>query len=92
MAKPGIFGQLYPNCYVKQEDREELIQVYRDKCVVVFEADNVSNKFEISVNGKSKKLREMQYKVTVKASTTKYIVDLELHKSGVYEIEINQFV
>lgn len=92
MAKPGIFGQLYPNCYVKQEDRDELIQVYRDKCVVVFEADNVSNKFEISVNGKSKKLREMQYKVTVKASTTKYIVDLELHKSGVYEIEINQFV
>ena len=34
----------------------------------------------------------MQYKATEKFGSTKYIVELELLKSGIYEIEVNQLI
>lgn len=92
MAKPGIFGQLYQNCGVQRVGEDKIIPVYHDTCFVVFEADKSSSKFEIALNGKSYKLSEMQYKATEKISTIKYVVELELQESGVYEIEVNQFV
>ena len=51
MAKPGIFGQLYPNCLVQKENEDKVIPVYHDTCFVVFEADKKSTKFEINING-----------------------------------------
>lgn len=92
MAKPGIFGQVYLNCSVQQEGEDNLIPVYHDTCFVVFEADNTSSKFEININGKPHKLSEMQYKATEKAGSTKYVVELGIQESGVYEIEVNQLV
>ena len=92
MAKPGIFGQLYPNCVVQKENADKIIPVYHDTCVVVFEAENISTKFEIDINGKPYKLSEMQYKATVKAGSTKYVVELGLRESGIYEIEVNQLM
>lgn len=92
MAKPGIVGQLYLNCGVQKENEDKIISVYHDTCFVVFEADNSSSKFEIDINGKSHKLSEMQYKVTEKAGATKYVVELDLQESGVYEIEVIQLV
>lgn len=90
MAKPGIFGVLYPNCMVQREEDEMMISVYRDNCFVVFEADKSSSKFEIVINGKSYKLSEMSYKSTEKVTTIKYVVELDLKKSGIFEIEVNQ--
>ena len=92
MAKPGIVGQLYLNCGVQKENEDKIISVYHDTCFVVFEADNSSSKFEIDINGKPHKLSEMQYKVTEKAGSTKYVVELDLQESGVYEIEVVQLV
>lgn len=92
MVKPGIFGQIYPKCYVKSIEDEVLYPVYKEASVVAFEADNISNKFEIIINGKAQKLNEKHYKTTEKGATTKYIVELGLDKSGIYSIEINQFV
>ncbi len=92
MAKPGIFGQLYPNCVVKKEKDDIIIPVFHDTCFVVFEAEKTSTKFEIVINDKSYKLGEMQYRSTEKISTTKYVVELDLKESGVYKIEVNQFV
>lgn len=90
MAKPGIFGQLYTNCGVQKENEDKIIPVYHDNCFVVFEADNISSKFEIDINGKPHKLSEMQYKTTEKSGSTKYVVELNLQESGVYEIAVNQ--
>ena len=92
MAKPGIFGQLYLNFGVQKENEDKIISVYHDTCFVVFEADNSSSKFEIDINGKPYKLSEMQYKATEKAGSTKYVVELDLQESGVYEIEVIQLV
>lgn len=92
MVKPGIFGQLYPNCGVQKENEDKIIPVYHDTCFVVFEADNSSSKFEIDINGKPHKLSEMQYKATEKAGSTKFVVELDLRKSGVYGIEVLQLV
>ena len=92
MAKSGIFGQLYPNCGVRKENEDKVIPVYHDTCFVVFEADNISTRFEIDINNKPHKLSEMQYKATEKVGSTKYVVELELLKSGIYEIEVNQLI
>lgn len=92
MAKPGIFGQLYPNCGVQKENEDKVIPVYHDTCFVVFEADNTSRKFEIDINDKSYKLSEMQYKTTEKSSSTKYVVELDLLESGIYEIVVYQLI
>lgn len=92
MAKPGVFGQLYPNCGVQKENADKIIPVYHDTCFVVFEAENTSTKFEIDINSKPYKLREMQYKATEKSGLTKYIVELGLRESGIYAIEVNQLI
>lgn len=92
MAKPGIFGQMYENCSIQKDGESSLIPVYHDKCFVVFEADNTSSIFEIKINGKSHKLSDMQYKATKKTRSTKYVVELEIQESGIYNIEVNQLV
>ena len=92
MAKPGIFGQLYPNCSVQKENEDKIIPVYHDTCFVVFEAENTSAKFIIDINGKSYKLSEMQYKATEKTGSIKYVVELDLQESGIYEIEVSQLI
>ena len=90
MAKPGVFGQFHKNCFLKEERKEKYLSVYKAVNVIVFEADNTSNKFEVSINGKMHKLSEMEHKVTKKETTTKYVVELEIKKSGIYTIEVNQ--
>ena len=92
MTKPGIFGQMYQNCSIQKDGESSLIPVYYDKCFVVYEADNISSKFEININGKSHKLSDMQYKATEKARSIKYVVELEIQESGIYNIEVNQLV
>lgn len=92
MAKPGIFGRMYPNCSIQKEGVSSLLPVFYDTCFVVFEADNVSNKFEISINGKPHKLNDMQYKATKKANSTKYVVEVAIQEPGIYNIEVHQFV
>jgi hypothetical protein len=92
MAKPGTFGQTYNNCYVQCEEQEKLMPVYNGTCYVVFEAENISNKFEIDINEKPHKLSEMQYKATEKVGSTKYVVELDIQEPGVYSVEVNQLV
>ena len=91
MVKPGIFGQLHNNCFVRvSEDR--YLSVYKEVDVAVFEADNISNKFEVIINGKSYKLSEMKHKTTARDSITKYVVELGIVDSGIYSLEVNQIV
>lgn len=90
MAKPGIFGSLYQNCGVQKDHEETMIPVYHGNCYVVFEADHASEKFVIEINGKPYKLSDMQYKSTLRATSTKYVVELGLKESGVYKIVVNQ--
>lgn len=91
MVKPGIFGREYGNCYVCDENGKRL-KIYEEVKVAVFEAENISDKFEIIINGKPNKISEMEYTKTKNESTTKYILDLNLIKNGIYSLKINQFV
>lgn len=91
MVKPGVFGLLHNNCFVRVLDNKYL-SVYKEVNVVVFEADNTSNKFEVIINGKPSKLSEMEYKTTARDSINKYVVELGLVDSGIYSLEINQIV
>ena len=92
IVKPGIFGQLYSNCYVQREGDVNLISVFYDKCCVRFEAEKKSSKFEIVLNRKSYKLSKLSYNSIEKKSTIIYIVDLGLQYSGIYDIEVNQLI
>ncbi len=91
MIKPGIFGQLHRNCFVQIEGEEKSLPVYKKVNVVTFETNIATSKFEIVINGKSKKLSEMQYKVTPKDAISKYVVKIDFEKSGIYTVEVNQF-
>ena len=90
IAKPGIFGQLHMNTSIKALPGGEKYPVYKSVDVVVFEADRSSTKFEIVINGKPTKLSELQYKITEKKGTIKYVVDLGLQKPDVYNVVVNQ--
>lgn len=90
MIEPDIFGKIYPKCGVKQEGTGRLMPVYCDTCFLVFETNNSSNKFEIVINNKSYKLKNMRYKATEKIGSTKYVVDLGIYQSGIYNIVVNQ--
>lgn len=92
LTKPGIFGKLHKNCFVKKVSDDNNILVFKEVNVVAFEADNTSNKFEIVINGKSYKLSETKYKITSKELISKYVVELDLVKSEIYTIEVNQIV
>lgn len=92
MDKPGIFGQVYTNCRIQRCGDSNIIPIYKDKCFVSFEVDKLYSKFEIILNEEKYKINDLKYKVVESVSTMKYIVELELRTSGIYEIKINQFV
>lgn len=91
MVKPGVFGQLHEKCMVSVSE-DKYLPVYKEVSVIVFEADNVSNKFEVVINGKSHKLSEMPYKTTTRDLINKYVVELGLVDSGIYSLEVNQII
>lgn len=89
MIKPGIFGQMYSHCKIKSSNGV-CLPVYREAKVIVFEANDSAGKFEIVINGKSHKLADMKHKVTVRGAIAKYVVELGLESSGIYEVQVNQ--
>lgn len=89
MIKPGIFGQLHRNCFVQIEGEEKYLPVYKKVNVVTFETDSETSKFEIVINGKSKKLSD---KGTPRDAISKHDVRIDFEKSGIYTVEVNQFV
>ena len=92
MLKPKIFGEFNNNCFICKTGTKNHIPSYKKVNGIVFEADNSSNKFEININSKTYKLSELKYKYFTKNTITRYIVDLELVKCGIYIIEINQLI
>lgn len=92
MVKPGIFGKLHKNCYVSSLVKDDCIPVYKEVNVLTFEAEKSISKFEIIINGKPYKICDMQYKTTVRDSIIKYVINLDINKNGIYEIEVNQIV
>ena len=91
MVKPGVFGQLHRNCFVRV-DEDKYLQVYKEVDIVTFEAENEPGKFEIVINDKSYKLSEMQCKTTIRENITKYVVELGLTESGIYVVEVNLII
>ena len=92
MLKPKIFGKFNNNCFICKTGTKNYIPSYKKVNGIVFEADNSSNKFEININSKPYKLSELKYKYFTRDTITRYMVDLELVKCGIYTIEINQLI
>ena len=92
MLKPGILGLLHKNCFLSKSDEDMNLNVYKEVEMLSFEADNISDKFEIVINSRPHKLSEMNHKVMVGESLTRYIVDFNLKESGIYTVEVNQIV
>lgn len=92
MNEPGIFGDKYLNCYVRQDKQNKLLPVYSGICYVMFEVDNSSNKFEIFINGKIYRLKDLEFRTIEKLGRTQYVIKLEIHKSDIYRIEVNQLL
>ena len=89
MVKPGIFGQEYTNCNLKEEGNDKFLPLYKTVNVLSFEANGGTSKFELVLNGAKYKLSDMKYKVTQRGDISKYIVELEMDQPGIYDIEIN---
>ena len=92
LIKPGVFGIKYEDCYVSSLSSDEMLPVYKQVDVLVFEADCISDKFEVLINNKPYKLSDLQCKVTERESITKYVINLDLNNSDIYSIKVNQFV
>lgn len=90
MVKPGVFGLLQKNCFIKEGEGEVFLSVYKEVHVVAFESESPSNKLEIVINGRHKKLSKMEYKTTSRENITKYVVQLNIEKDGIYYVEVNQ--
>jgi hypothetical protein len=90
MIKPGIFGKVHEKCRVLELKSGEMLEVYSTVNALVFEVDNATRTCEVLINGKPHKLSEMTCKRTDRGSITKYVVDLELIESGIYEVEVSQ--
>lgn len=87
MIKPGIAGEMHENCYVTNEENEYL-SVYKDIKFLNFEAENSFDHFIITINNKQNKLTDFQFQTAKNNATTKYYVDLDIDKSGIYNIEV----
>lgn len=92
MVKPGVFGDIHKNCYACKKNSDNLIPVYKKVNVVAFEIDNSSSKIEVLINGARQKISDLEYQTTVRGNIVKYAVALNIEKSGLYTVEINQFV
>lgn len=92
MLKPRIFGKFHNNCFIYKIGSKNYIPSYKEVNGVIFEADNLSDEFEININGKTYKLSELKYKDFARGTVTRYMVDLKLIKCGIYTIEINQLI
>ena len=90
IAKPGVFGKMHTKTSVRSSSGEKEYPVYKEVDVVAFEADKSSSKFEIVINGKSKKLSDFQFETSEKEGAIKYVVELGLQKAGFYNIAVYQ--
>lgn len=91
MVKPGVFGDIHKNCYVRKKNSDILIPVYKKVNVVAFEIDNSLSKFEVLINGAGQKLSDLEYQTTVRGNIIKYVLVLNVEEPGIYTVEINQF-
>lgn len=90
--KPVIMGDLHKNCKLSELNTEKLIPVYKQVRTLIFEVENDFSNIEIVINGQRKKLNTTKHRIFQKESTRKYSVELELKKSGIYCIEVNQYI
>ena len=92
MIRPGIFGTQHKNCYIKETGEKEFWPVYKEVSTALFETSSANEKFEIVINGKAQKLTEMDYKTFVYGANVRYVVNLDIQRSGFYSLEINRII
>lgn len=88
MIKPGIMGERLENHYLSIVGSDEQIPVYKNAKFLVYESENITGKFDITINGRSYKLEDFKYTITEREGVNKYVIDLASLKSDIYSIEV----
>lgn len=89
MVFPGVIGQEVNHCFVKVEDSEEFIPVYKKIDHLVFSCENSVQTIEMVINNKRINVKSKLDKKIMNNGRNSYSVDLGDLKDGVYQIEVN---
>lgn len=92
MVKPGVFGEVYDNCYLVKKDSQSKIPVFGELKYLVFEAEASINDFVIAINHKKYKLSQLKHTSFHRNGIIKYIVELSIEAAGIYEISVSSVV
>ena len=84
LIKMGIVGEKIPNQFVKPDNADLQIQVYSEIEYLVFETKRGTEKIEVNINGQPYRISDFHYECEEKPASSKFIVNLDITKSGVY--------
>ena len=90
LIKPGVFGDKYENVYLKRLDDNNKFDLYKEVKNVVFETNANAGSIEIAINDIIYKLSDMEKIVTNRAGVNKYVVKVDIKKSGIYSLVVRE--
>ena len=89
-AKPGIFGSVYENAFLREMESAELIPIYKEISCVYFESNSKTANYEIVINERHYKLSDFEINRTETDRGNKYVVNLNVSKTGIFNIKVSQ--
>ena len=87
-AKPGIFGEIVENVYIRKTDKR--LPVYKQMSFIVVECEESIDKLELQINGKYYRLSDYEVQLYRRPGVKRYAIKLLLDVSGIYTVKINQ--
>lgn len=88
LTKPGVFGDKREYQFLMPEGTEDLLPVFSKVKFLVFEHENNVNNFIIAINQKYFRLEDFHCTKTVRQTSSKYVVDLDIRDPGIYALEV----
>jgi hypothetical protein len=88
LIRPGIMGDRYENHYLRELGSDVQLPVYKNVNFLVYESENTTGKFDITINGRSHKLEDYKYTITEREGVNKYVINLDDIESGIYSIDV----
>ena len=86
--KPGVYGDVYRNVFLREKKTGKRIQVYKDVISLMFECEDGYEELSVVINGNITKLDIYDVEKISRKGVTKYIVYLPRFEAGIYKAEI----
>lgn len=87
LIKPGIVGEEYHNCYIRQYDNK-LLQVYKNVKYLIFECDSSIRTVIIALNENKYFIEQIQHSIVERRGIKKYCVDISEIQDGIHTVEV----